>query len=110
MDDKTLTVERDKVLAAMEKCPTFKAIAETLWPGLADVPHRFKAGDRVTYNNPNGPGIGASGTVRDYDCDHNLVGVEFNGPFSCGHDLGGLSEDGHGWWCYEYRLSPEEKW
>ncbi len=105
----TLTVEKDKVLAAMEKCPTFKAIAETLWPGLAEQPHKFKVGDRVTYVNYVGP-TEQSGTVRVImGGQSSPYGVEFDKGMG-GHSLDGRCKDDHGWWCKERDLSPEEKW
>ncbi len=110
MNNETLTVEKDKVLAAMEKCPTFKTIAETLWPGLAEKPHKFKVGDRVTYRCQGYGPDGQSGTVKIIKGRNDQpYGVGFDEAFS-GHTIDGFCKDGHGWWCDEDYLSPEEKW
>lgn len=62
---------------------------------------KFKKGDRVRYIG-NCLTYGIVGTVVTFKNDK--VGVRFDDPVECFHDLGGTCEYHHGWWAFEENL------
>ena len=67
--------------------------------------HEFYVGQRVLYGSEEADLKGTIVSDKYFD-DLKLYGVRFDKRGDQFHDLGGLCENGHGWWCSTAFLRP----
>lgn len=70
----------------------------------------FHVGDRVEFTGGYSTAIspGDIGTILKINPPDEL-GVRWDEYFPVGHNLGGLCENGHGWWVSRESVSPYEE-